>query len=182
MARLPYLDKTDLLPEHQDLLDQPINLNRVLVHSPNGRRASLALANYFRSGSRVEPRLRELAIMVVGYITRSPYEWCHHIRMGRAAGVTDSDIHALIKASEGDPADLDEAAATVVEMARQMTTDRTVSEKTFQSLRKHLDNEQIVDLIVTTAHYNGVVCVLASLQVDLENEYLPYLNEFPLPA
>ena len=39
MARLPYLDRSDLPPEHQDLLARNINLLSALVHSPNGARA-----------------------------------------------------------------------------------------------------------------------------------------------
>ena len=39
MARLPYLDKSDVKPEFQDLLSRPINLYRVLVHSPEALRA-----------------------------------------------------------------------------------------------------------------------------------------------
>ena len=39
MARLPYLDRSDLLPEHQDLLARNLNLYRVLAHSPRAARS-----------------------------------------------------------------------------------------------------------------------------------------------
>jgi hypothetical protein len=39
MARVPYLDKSDLAPENQDLLARNITLHRALAHSPNGLRA-----------------------------------------------------------------------------------------------------------------------------------------------
>ena len=39
MARIPYLDKSDLSAENQDLLARNINLVRALVHSPDGARA-----------------------------------------------------------------------------------------------------------------------------------------------
>ena len=35
MARLPYRDKSDLAPEHQDLLARNINLFRAMTHSPS---------------------------------------------------------------------------------------------------------------------------------------------------
>ena len=60
MARLPYLDKSDLSPENQDLLERPINLNRVLVNSPNCRRAGLHLAYFIRYESRLDARIKEL--------------------------------------------------------------------------------------------------------------------------
>ena len=59
MARLPYLDKEDLTPENRDLLERPINLNRILVHSPDVRRAAAPMSKYIRFDSKGDPRLRE---------------------------------------------------------------------------------------------------------------------------
>jgi hypothetical protein len=39
-----------------------------------------------------------------------------------------------------------------------------------------------VDLTLTIAFYNGVIRTLASLQIDVEDDYKRYLDEFPLPA
>ena len=95
MARLPYLDRADLKPEHQDLLARNINLYRALVHSPDGARTFSALGQFIRHTSRLDPRLREMAILQVGYLARSPYEYSHHVEIGRDFGVTDDDIRAI---------------------------------------------------------------------------------------
>ena len=47
-------------------------------------------------------------------------------------------------------------------------------------LRK-LDNERLTDLVVTIAFYNGLVRLLETMQVDVEEDHLSYLKEFPLP-
>jgi hypothetical protein len=39
---------------------------------------------------------------------------------------------------------------------------------------------QVVDLTITIAFYNAVVRVLATLQIDVEDDYMPYLRQFPL--
>ena len=57
MARLPYLDRSDLLPEHQDLLARNLNLYRVLAHSPRAARSLNTLARYIRDGSRLDPQV-----------------------------------------------------------------------------------------------------------------------------
>src|SRR6195256_4950338 len=101
MARVPYLDRKDVKPEHQDLLTRNINLYRALVHSPDGLRTFSALGHFIRHTSRLNPRLRELAILQVGYLARSPYEWSHHVKIGRDFGVTDHDIRALIQETDG---------------------------------------------------------------------------------
>ena len=181
MARLPYLDKSDLAPENQDLLARNINLVRALVHSPDGARAFAALAGFIRFKSRLDPRLRELAILQVGYLARSPYEYSHHVKIGREFGVSDGDLRALAEESAGRPSALEPLAKAVLRAAREMTRELAISDATFAALRAELDNECLVDLVMTIAVYNGVVRLLATLQIDVEPEYRRYLEEFPLP-
>jgi alkylhydroperoxidase family enzyme len=182
MARVPYLEMSDLSVENQDLLRRRISLTQALVNSPNAARAFGALGQFIRFGSKLDPRLRELAILQVGWLARSPYEWSHHVKLGHDFGVSDDDIRALIDDTAGKPAQLDETAKTVLRAAREMTQDGAMSDATFATLREALGNEQIVDLTITIAFYNAVVRVLATLQIDVEDDYIPYLRRFPLPA
>ena len=168
--------------ENQDLLRRRISLTQALVNSPNAARAFGALGQFIRFGSKLDPRLRELAILQVGWLARSPYEWSHHVKLGHDFGVSDDDIRALIDDTAGKPAQLDETAKTVLRAAREMTQDGAMSDATFATLREALGNEQIVDLTITIAFYNAVVRVLATLQIDVEDDYIPYLRRFPLPA
>ena len=182
MARLPYLEKSDLSAENQDLLARNINLVRALVHSPNGARAFGNLAAFIRFKSRLDPRLREMAILQVGYLARSPYEYSHHIKIGHDFGVSDDDIRAIAAETEGRGNTLDPLAKTVLKAAREMTTDLAISEMTFAALRENLDTERLTDLVLTIAFYNAVVRILATMQIDVEDDYLPYLEQFPLPS
>ena len=181
MARVPYLDMQDLPPEHQDLLERPANIYRALANSPNGLRAFRTLGGFIRFKSRLDPRLRELAILMVGYLTRAPYEWSHHIEIGKKFGVSDADIRSLMDEAEGRGSALEPLAKAVLQAAREMTEDLAVSDATFARLREGLDNEHIVDLTLTISFYNAVVRTLATLQIDVEDDYKRYLDEYPLP-
>lgn len=182
LARLPYLEKHDLVSDNLDLLQRDIALNKLLIHSPGALRAFQGLGNYIRFDSKVDPRLRELAILQVGYLARSPYEWSHHIKIGHDFGVSDADIDALIAYTEGRPVALDFLTSLVLKSAREMTATGLLSAPTFESLQTHLSSEEIVDLIMTIALYNAVVRLLASLAIDVEPEYQDYLARFPLPG
>ena len=181
MARLPYLDKSDLLPEHQDLLARNINLYRLLAHSPRAARSLNTLARFIRDGSRLDPRLRQLAILQVGYVTRAAYEYSHHIRISRDFEVSDDDIRAIADETAGRPTALEPLAKAVLRAARDMTRELAVSDETFAVLRQGLDDERLTDLLITIAYYNGLVRLMAAMQIDVEDEYLAYLDEFPLP-
>lgn len=181
MARVPYLDQSDLAPEHKDILARPIALHRALANSPGAARAVTGLASYIRHGSKLDPRLRELAILQVGYLAKSPYEWSHHVKIGREFGVSDDDIRAIAAETAGRPSDLDLLAKTVLRAAREMTNGLAMSDETFTTLERALGREQVVDLTLAIAFYNAVVRLLGSLQIDVEPEYKRYLEEHPLP-
>ncbi len=181
MARLPYLDTEDLAPADRDIMRRGINLDRILAHSPEGARSFTRLGRFIRHESRLDTRLRELAILQVGYVTRSPYEYSHHIELGRGFGVSDDDIRAISAETEGQSSDLEPLAKAVLRAAREMTDGLAVSDETFAALRQGLDEECLTDLVLTIAFYNAVVRFLATMEVDVEDAYLHYLDEFPLP-
>jgi alkylhydroperoxidase family enzyme len=181
MARLPYLDLKDIATEHHDLLARKINLNKLLVHSPAAARAFGKLGGHIRFKSKLDPRLRELAILQVGYSTRSPYEYSHHIKIGREFGCSDDDIRAVALETAGKPSKLDALAKTVLRAAREMTNDLVLLDATYAELKRQMDAETLVELVVAISFYNGVVRLLSALQIDVEDDYKHYLDEFPLP-
>src|ERR1700721_2022987 len=134
MARVPYLDVADLSTENQDLLKRPIALVRALGDSPNAARAFNGMGQFIRYGSKLDPRLRELAILQVGWLACSAYEWSHHVKIGHDFGVTDEEITALIDDTAGKPVKLDVMAKTVLLAAREMTRDGAMSDRTFTTL------------------------------------------------
>src|ERR1700710_709744 len=143
MARVPYLEVTDLAPEDQDLLKRPISLSKALVNSPKAARAFSGLGGYIRYGSKLDPRLRELAILQVGWLAKSPYEWSHHVKLGLGFGVSEADIQALIDDTAGKPTSLDDLTKTVLQAAREITTDGGMAAGTFSKLQGLLGNEQV---------------------------------------
>jgi alkylhydroperoxidase family enzyme len=181
MARLPYLDPADLAPEHKHLLSRNINLLRVLTHNPEAATAFHGVGMYIRHHSKLDPRLRELAILQVGWLARSPYEWSHHVKISYDFGVTDDDIKALIDESAGKPNKLEPLAKTVLRAAREMTTGGAMTDATYAELAKTFDGPRMIDLTLTIGFYNAVVRILGTLQIDVEPDYQPYLDKHPLP-
>lgn len=185
MARVPYLSPEDLAETDRDLLKRPITLYRALVNSPGMARAFSGLGQHIRYRSPLDPRLRELAIIQVGYLTRSPYEYSHHCKLGlEQFGVTEDDIRAISRETDQGEGQggFPELETAVLRAAREMVDDLAVSDPTFAVLERHLDRERLVDLIVTIGFYCGVVRVLASLAIDVEDDYAPYLERFPFPT
>ena len=149
--------------------------------APAHSRPSGSSGVYIRFGSKLDPRLRELAILQVGWLARSPYEWSHHVKIGYDFGVSPDDIRALIDETDGKDSKLEPIAKLVCKGAREMTNDIRMSDATFNALQKHFNPADLNDLIITTAFYSAVVRILATLEVDVEDSYMKYLEQFPLP-
>ena len=181
MARVPYLDKSDLAPEHRHLMAREIALYKALAHSPGALKNLSGMGAYIRHQSTLDPRLRELAILQVGWLARSPYEWSHHVKIGHDFGLTDDDIRAIKDETAGRASTLDPLAKLVLRAAREMTKEGAMTDATFAALGAQLSKEHLVDLTLVIAFYNAVVRVLATLQVDVEPEYQKYLDQHPLP-
>jgi len=183
MARLPYLNEADLSPDDRDLLARPINLHRLLTHSPNAARAFNALGMFIRYESVLDPRLRELAILTVGYVTRSPYEYSHHVKIGQDFGLEEREIAALARYLDGEAdAPLGALERLVADAARELTEHPALGDETYAALERHFSSEALVDLVTTIAFYNSVVRVLGAFEIDVEDDYAPYLEAFPLPS
>jgi alkylhydroperoxidase family enzyme len=114
MARLPYLEPDQVAPEYRDMLKRNTNLHKLMVNSPDMARSFNNVGNFIRFKSKLDPRLRELAILQVGWLERSEYEFTHHVRIGKEFGVTDEDIQGLMAETEGKPSKLEPLAKAIL--------------------------------------------------------------------
>src|SRR5260370_7638305 len=103
MARLPYLEADQVAPEYRDMLKRNTNLHKLLVNSPDMARAFNGMGGFIRFKSKLDPPLRELAILQVGWMERSEYEFPHHAKIGKAFAVTHEAIPAPFSATEPNP-------------------------------------------------------------------------------
>ena len=87
----------------------------------------------------------------------------------------------MIAETKGQGSELEPLTKAVLRAAREMTLNMAASEETMQALKTGMDLECLTDLVVTIGYYKCVVRYLETMQVDVEEGYLPYLEQFPLP-
>lgn len=175
MARLSYLTREQLPESERDLFDDLVrqrgavgNIFRIAAHSPLLLRRMLHFSDGLRNRTRLDPRLRELAIVTVGRLTDCEYEYVHHQALAQRIGVRPEQLERLA-AWETDPA-FSEQEKAVIRYATEVTQQVRVSDTTFNTLRTFLDDEHIVELTLNIGFYNMVVRFLLPMQVDLEPE------------
>lgn len=171
MARLPYVEKS-ASPRVEELyarvgrLGRPVlNLYKVLANQPAALEAFLGMSAYVRSGSTLDPRLRELVIIATAYELGQAYELAQHVEMARKVGVPEEKIAAV---AGGSVDGLDEAERSAVEFACEVARTRTADPATFAALQRNFVNAAIVDIVVTTAWYHLCAAILGPLEVERE--------------
>src|SRR5690348_15803407 len=143
MARLPYLEAEQVAPEYRDMLKRNTNLNKLLVSSPHVARAFNGVGGIIRFKCKLDPRLRELAILQVGWLEKSTFEFTHHGTIGRERGVTEDDTLDLIADTEGKPSTLQPLRKVMLMGAREMVRQLAMSDETFAETKRELSDEHI---------------------------------------
>jgi alkylhydroperoxidase family enzyme len=179
MALVPYLSPEDLEEPDRLLLDPPYNLYRALANSPGGLRAIARFGNWSRTASKLDPRLRELAILSVACTMGNCYEFSHHVKAARGYGVSEEDIRHLLAYLSGNTHELDGLAVATVTGARAIVQEGRMPDVTWHLLRDTLGDGVVVELVIIVSLYTGISRILTALDVELETEFYPYLLGFP---
>jgi alkylhydroperoxidase family enzyme len=177
MARVPYLNREDADPAQKPLYDRleaerkvpTANIFLALANAP-------AQLDAFLRAADLSPRLRELAILTVGYATRSAYEVAHHQSHGLKAGLTEEQLAAVPDFESSGL--FDDTEKAVMRLAKESTLQVDVSEQTWRAAADLLTDRQMVELSLSIAWYNSGVRIMGLLDIDLEDNYP---NPFPKP-
>ncbi len=144
-----------------------VNLYRALANSPVMVDAWLHFLWDLRDRCGTPRALRELMILRTGVRSGSDYEWAHHVRMARSAGVPDEKV-AAVKGWPSAPEFFDAAELVALELADAIV-DGTVPDALVAEAVKTWGAEGYVELVVTGAAYVMVPRVLDALRVPLED-------------
>lgn len=174
MARLEYPDLSGGSEERRVLAAQIaaerggklLNLYRMLLHSEPVAAGWLRYLTAIRQGAKLDDHTRELAICKVGKLNGALYEWEHHIPHALRAGITRQQLEA-IDAWRGSGL-FDDRERAVLAYSEQMTKQVEVDDEVFAAVRRHFDDQELVELTATIGAYNMVSRFLVALRVDLD--------------
>ena len=173
MARVKLLEKEQADPIIKELFQKLednkapiINLYRAVGNSPKVGRNFIRLGNAILNQEILDPKLRELAILRVGNLLQSEYEFTKHVVIGKATGVTTDQIKDLPNWKSSKK--FTEIERAVLQYTDEVTLKVKVDDSTFSSLKRFFDDAQIVKLTATIGYYGMVSRILVALQIELE--------------
>ena len=153
------------------------NIFKTLGHYPKLLKRWLPFANHILFKSSLSPRHRELAILRIGWLCQSEYEWTQHVRIGKTeAGLTDADFKAIENGAD-DSAwdDTDRALLTAVD---ELHANKFVSDTSWTEMKRHFSTQQLMDIVATVGNYTLVSMMLNTFGVQLD-DFLETYDGFP---
>jgi 4-carboxymuconolactone decarboxylase len=171
--RIAPLQDSEFTPEQVERLAKSrqkdgsiLNIFRTLVRSPDAFRAFAWWGGYVLSRNSLTPRDREIAILRVGWLCKSGYEWTQHHRIGLQSDLNEAEIERIKSGAgaEGWTA-AERALLTAVD---DLNRDHFVSNPSWAELSKHYSERQCMDLVFTVGQYTQVSMILNSFGVQLD--------------
>jgi 4-carboxymuconolactone decarboxylase len=169
---------TDPSPEVLDLYEKAglrspngttLNIFGTLAHHPKLLKRWMVFANHVLSKSTLSARDRELAILRVGVLCDSRYEFGQHYVIGLRSDITADEIE-LVKRGPTDPgwSAWTEHEAAILAAADELHRDSRIGDATWATLVRHCSEEQLIDLVFAIGQYHLVSFALNSFGVELD--------------
>ncbi len=146
-----------------------LSIFRVLLRHPRVARAVNDLLVSMLWDSALDPRLRELLIMRIGWLTASNYEWTQHWRIARGLAISAEDLLGVRDWQAHDAFDAGERA--VLAATDEVVRDGAISAETWATCERELgpDPAVLIELVTAIGTWRMISSLLNSLEVPLED-------------
>jgi 4-carboxymuconolactone decarboxylase len=173
LAKVPLKSREDLSEDGQQVFDKivgtrgrALNVFRALLNSLDTASAVAGLGEYIRYNSKLDPAIRETAILATARELGAEYEWAHHEPAAREAGVRDVVIESIRSGKA--PMGLPPKEGVFVQAAKELTRGTALTDRTHQAIEHLLGPAGTVELIVIIGYYSMLARVIATLDIELD--------------
>ena len=134
-----------------------------MLYAPTVGHALQELGAAIRFGTKLTPRIREMAILVVAQAWDSGYEQASHELIGRDAGLTEAELDALREGE--DPKFADEQESAAYGAVRALTGPRDLDDEEYAAAIAALGEEGLGELSTLVGYYSTLALQLRIFRV-----------------
>ena len=138
----------------------------VWLRSPELAEKVEALGAYCRFESALDPRLRELSLLIAARCFDAQYSWNAHHKKAIEAGVSAESVKELANNEVPHFAHADEQV--LYRFATQILRDHFVDQETFDAALAEWGERGLVDVIGCLGNFSMLAMLLNAFQVDLK--------------
>ncbi len=141
------------------------------------RRDLMAL---LQPGRKLDPKLRELAILRTGIVGDSKFEYSQHLKVARMVGVSEEKLAAIKGWTTSELFTPMERA--VMAAADEILSRNLVEDATFAALQKHLSDAEVLELFVVIGLWRMHGLIVRALHLEYDNNTTERMQEVSAPT
>lgn len=127
-------------------------------------RGWLIFAGRLMPGGNLPRRESELVILRVAHLRDCQYEFDHHVRLGRRAGVTAADV-VRIEAGPRAP-DWTARERAILNAVDMLHERQDLDDPHWSDLHRHLDDTTSIELCLLVGHYEMLATTITALRIQ----------------
>ena len=124
----------------------------------------LHFAGKLMPGGKLPRRETEMVILRVASLRGCEYEFTHHVRLGRRAGVTAEDVERIKIGSTADGWQSHEQL--LMRVTEELIGTKDLSDATWADVRKAYDERTAIELLLLIGHYDMLATTLMTLRIE----------------
>src|SRR6266404_8083039 len=137
------------------------------------------LLGLLQPGRKLDPKLRELAILRTGIVGDSKFEYSQHLKVARMAGVSEDKLAAIKGWAVSDK--FTDVERAVMQATDEIVGRNLVEDETFAALKNHLSDEQILELFYVIGLWRMHGMIVRALHLEYDNDTTARMTEVPAP-
>jgi 4-carboxymuconolactone decarboxylase len=172
MNRILEIPPEQLTPEQTTVFDQLtagrgriLGPYKVWIHSPTVASGMEQIGTFLNKRSSLSKREVEIGILVIAQHWQADYVRQAHIREGRAAGLTQETIDAILGGADPKLTDVHERA--VYRFAAALVSGVKLSDAEFADIEKVLGRSGIAEVLVLLGYYTSVSMAMKVHEVPI---------------
>ncbi|WP_445149768.1 carboxymuconolactone decarboxylase family protein [Baekduia sp. Peel2402] len=126
----------------------------------------LRFAGRLMPGGTLPREESELIILRVARVTGSDYEWQQHVRLGRAAGLTEAQIERIRLGAEAPGWSVRQAL--LLRAVDELHDHDRIGDELWAELAREYGEQELIEICLLTGHYIMLAMTLNSLGVQVE--------------
>jgi len=165
---ISYPEMENLSPEVRRLVESfPMNVFRMAANAPACVKGLMELAQSVLFYNEFDPRKREIAVLRVAHVTKSIYEWTHHVTVAKHYHVRDKEIEIIC--TEDPVKSLDEEGNLLCRVADEISRDVRLGDDALSRILERYGTRGATELILCVSYFNFLSRFLESTRVELEH-------------
>ena len=126
----------------------------------------LRFAGRLMPGGTLPRAESELIILRVARVTGSDYEWQQHVRIGRAAGLTEAEIERIRLGAQAPGWGVRQAL--LLRAVDELHDHDRIGDELWAELAREYGEQELIEICLLTGHYIMLAMTLNSLGVQVE--------------